>query len=162
MDKTTVDEMLMKIIKPDLDDIEARFYAGQRLENQDVNTLLLKSQYNHINHLDEKLNQVTDSVVSLEGKFVGLEGKFVGLEGKFDKLESRFDRLEDRFEHLEEKVDIRFTGIEKNMDTKFIAFEQSIKLEISEVMNKNMRWSIGLISLLVVALKLADTFAKQL
>lgn len=141
MNKTTVDEMLMKIIKPDLDDIEARFYAGERLENQDVNTLLLKSQYNHINHLDEKLNQVTDSVVCLEGKF---------------------DKLENRFDHLEEKVDMRITGLEKNMDMKFMAFEKSIKLEISEVMNKNMRWSVGLMSLLVVTLKLTDIFAKQL
>lgn len=38
--------------------------------------MLLKSQYNHINHLDDKLNEVTAIVVELETKFVGLENKF--------------------------------------------------------------------------------------
>ncbi len=31
--------------------------------------------YNHINHLDMKLNEVVDSVVALEHKFVNLEQK---------------------------------------------------------------------------------------
>ncbi|MFT4928206.1 MAG: hypothetical protein ACI8WB_004325, partial [Phenylobacterium sp.] len=76
MNKTTVDEMLIKMIKPELDDIEARYSAGERLATKDVNTLLLKSQYNHINHLDQKLDEVTDSVVNLEANFDRLEGKF--------------------------------------------------------------------------------------
>ena len=45
-------------------------------------------------------------------------------------------------------------------ESKMLAFEQRIELKISEAINKNMRWSIGLIALIVTVLKLADTFAK--
>jgi len=58
------------------------------LSNEDVNTPLLKSQYNHINHLDGRLDEVTANVRTVEGKFQGLEGKFQGLEGKFDLLQA--------------------------------------------------------------------------
>ncbi len=146
MNKTTVDDMLIQMIKPDLDDIETRFTNGEPLNSKDINTLLLKSQYNHINHLDEKLNEMTDNVISLRNDFASLEGKFVRLE---DKVDNHFTLL-----------DTRMTGLEKNMDAKFLAFEKSIKLEISEAMNKNTRWSLGLIALLVGVLKLAEVFAK--
>jgi len=41
------------------------------------------------------------------------------------------------------------------------AFEKRIKLKISDAINKNMRWSIGMIALIVIVLKLADTFAGK-
>lgn len=71
------------MITPRLKEIEERFSHGQGLTQDDINTLLLKSQYNHINHLNMRLNEVAASVVALEGKFQGLESKFQGLEGKF-------------------------------------------------------------------------------
>ncbi len=40
------------------------------------------------------------------------------------------------------------------------SFESRIELKISEAINKNMRWSIGLNALIVTALKLADMFVK--
>ena len=41
----------------------------------DINTLLLKSQYNHINHLYDKLNETVEAVKNLEFKFSKLEDK---------------------------------------------------------------------------------------
>ncbi|MFT4928387.1 MAG: putative nuclease with TOPRIM domain [Phenylobacterium sp.] len=146
MNKTTVDEMLMRIIKPELDDIETRFSAGERLATKDVNTLLLKSQYNHINHLDKKMDEITDTVTSLKGDFHHMEGKF--------------DRLEDKVDSNAALLTTKIESLEQTMDSRMFAFEKSIKLDISEAMNKNMRWSFGLIAILVGALKLADTFAK--
>jgi hypothetical protein len=52
MNKTKVDDMLLEMITPRLKEIEGRFSAGQGLTQDDINTLLLKSQYNHINHLE--------------------------------------------------------------------------------------------------------------
>ncbi|WP_197479643.1 hypothetical protein, partial [Oleiphilus sp. HI0132] len=133
------------------------------------NTLLLKSQYNHINHLDEKLNEVTDSVASLKGEFAGLKGEFAGLKGEFSDLKGEFSDLKGdftglrgefvglkgEFKLLEQKVNKGFELMGARMD----AFEKRIELKISEAINKNMRWSIGLIALIVTVLKLADTFA---
>ncbi|KZY30497.1 MULTISPECIES: hypothetical protein [unclassified Oleiphilus] len=169
MDKTKVDDMLIQMIQPKLEEIETRFSNGEGLSSEDINTLLLKSQYNHINHLDEKLNEVTDSVASLKGEFAGLKGEFAGLKGEFSDLKGEFSDLKGdftglrgefvglkgEFKLLEQKVNKGFELMGARMD----AFEKRIELKISEAINKNMRWSIGLIALIVTVLKLADTFA---
>ncbi len=69
MDKTRVDDMLIEMISPKVEEIEKKFSKGEGLTQEDINTLLLKSQYNHINHLDTKLNEVTDTVKELKGDF---------------------------------------------------------------------------------------------
>jgi predicted nuclease with TOPRIM domain len=83
------------------------------LTQEDINTLLLKSQYNHINHLDDKLNEVTASVVGLErkfdGKFSDMENRFVGLENRFEGLENKFELLNEKIEHTIQK------SLNKNM-----------------------------------------------
>jgi len=43
---------------------------------------------------------------------------------------------------------------------KLDAFEKNIELKISQAINTNMRWSIGMIALIVTVLKLADMFTK--
>jgi len=121
MNKTKVDDMLIEMISPKIKDIEERFSRGEGLDQEDINTLLLKSQYNHINHLDDKLNEVTDDVASLKGEF---------------KL------------------------LETNLNSRFDVFERNIELKISQAINTNMRWSIGMIALIVTVLKLADMFVK--
>lgn len=82
--KTNIDNMLIEMITPKVKEIEERFSQSEGLSQDDINTLLLKSQYNHINHLDLKLNEVTESVVALENKFTAIENKFTTLENKFE------------------------------------------------------------------------------
>ena len=75
MNKIRANDMLIEMISPKIKEIEEKFSAGKGLNQEDINTLLLKSQYNHINHLDDKLNEVTASVVALENKFEILNEK---------------------------------------------------------------------------------------
>ncbi|MFT4926015.1 MAG: putative nuclease with TOPRIM domain [Phenylobacterium sp.] len=131
VDKTRVDDMLIEMIKPKLKEIEMKFSQEQGLSNEDINTLLLKSQYNHINHLDLRMDEVTADVASLKGEFGELKGEFSGLKGEFRELRGEFK-----------------------------LHEQTMELKISNLINNNMRWSIGLIALIVTLLKLADTFVK--
>ena len=86
MNKTKVDDMLIEMITPKVKEIEEKFGNGEGLGQDDINTLLLKSQYNHINHLDEKLDEVTLSVVSLKDEFNDLKGEFNNLKGEFEVL----------------------------------------------------------------------------
>ena len=104
MNKTRVEDMMIEMIQPKISEIEERFNSGIGLTQNDINTLLLKSQYNHINHLDSRLDEVADSVQALEGKFSGLEGKFLGLEGKFLGLEGKFDLLRSEVEATIQKA----------------------------------------------------------
>jgi hypothetical protein len=78
MDKTRVDDMLIEMITPKVKEIEETFGQGKGLTQEDINTLLLKSQYNRIKHLDDKLTEVTASVVDLEGKFNEFETHIEG------------------------------------------------------------------------------------
>ncbi len=81
MNKTKVDDMLIEMITPKVKEIEEKFGRNEGLTQEDINTLLLKSQYNHINHLDEKLNEVTSDVASLKVEF---NSKFDGLKSEFE------------------------------------------------------------------------------
>ncbi|MDC9714800.1 MAG: hypothetical protein PSN36_03110 [Gammaproteobacteria bacterium] len=101
MSKTNVDDILIEMITPKVEEIEQRFSKGKGLSQDDINTLLLKSQYNHTNHLDLKLNEVTNSVTALEGKFTALESKF---DKKFIELEGKFTLLAEQVEHSIQKA----------------------------------------------------------
>ena len=131
MDKTRVDDMLINMISPKIKEIEEKFSSGEGLNQEDINTLLLKSQYNHINHLDDKLNEVTASVIALENRFVGLENKFVGLENKFVGLENKFDLLNEKIEHT-----------------------------IQKALNKNMFMLMGMMGFFLTLSKALDIFIK--
>ena len=106
MTKTKVEDMLIEMITPKVKEIEERFGRGEGLSQDDINTLLLKSQYNHINHLDEKLDEVTADVASLKNSFAMLE----------QRVEQRFETFEQRFETFEQKIETTIqTALNKNM-----------------------------------------------
>jgi uncharacterized coiled-coil DUF342 family protein len=84
LNKTRVDDLIIEMISPKLKEIEQKFSDGKGLTQEDINTLLLKSQYNHINHLDDKLNEVTADVASLKGEFNGLKNEFQLLNEKIE------------------------------------------------------------------------------
>ena len=107
---TKIENQLLEMIQPRIQVIENKFSLGEALTDQDVNTLLMKSAFNHINHLDQRLDEVAADVAQLRMDFFGLEGKFLELEGRFHLLESRFIVLEGRFQVLEDKFIHRHGG----------------------------------------------------
>ena len=88
---TKIENQLLEMIQPRIQLIENQFSDGKALTDQDVNTLLLKSQFNHINHLDLRLNEVAADVAQLRLDFSGLDGKFQALEARFISFESRME-----------------------------------------------------------------------
>jgi len=163
MNKTNVDDMLIEMISPRIREIEEKFSRGEGLDQEDINTLLLKSQYNHINHLDLKLNEVTDNVASLKDEFNGVKDEFNDLKGEFNDLKGEFTGLKGEFTGLKGEFNgLRgeFKLLEVQLNGRFDSFEKNIELKISQAINTNMRWSIGMIALIVTVLKLADMFVK--
>jgi predicted nucleic acid-binding Zn-ribbon protein len=133
MDKTKVDDMLLEMIEPKIQEINKKFSNKGSLTQDDINTLLLKSQYNHINHLDLKLNEVTESVVKLEQKFINLER---------------------RFENLEQK----FTNLEQKVTSELKTFEQKMEATINDALNKNMTKLIMIMGAFIALFKIIDKF----
>jgi predicted nucleic acid-binding Zn-ribbon protein len=155
--KSKIEDMLLEMIQPKLTEIEERFSRGEGLTGEDVNTLLLKSQFNHINHLDIRLDAVVADVASLKTDFKQLENRFEGLENKFDGLESR---LETKFNALESRLDTKFDSLESRIDAKidsliaqFNEFKMELRLEIQVAIHKSMKWSIGLLAFIITFLK---------
>jgi uncharacterized coiled-coil DUF342 family protein len=142
MNKTKVDDMLIEMISPKVKEIEEKFGNGGVLTQEDINTLLLKSQYNHINHLDLKLDEVTADVASLKSNFKDLE---YSLNKRVDKLEGKFDRLE-------MTVKNELSDMRKDNES----LKKDLELKIAETINSNMKWSIGLIAFIVTVLKIID------
>jgi len=152
--------MLLEMIQPKLTEIEERFSRGEVLTGEDVNTLLLKSQFNHINHLDLRLDEVVADVSSLKTDFKQLENRFEGLENKFEGLESR---LETKFNALESRLDTKFAALESRLDAKidsliaqFNEFKMELRLEIQMAIHKSMKWSIGLLAFIITFLKVLE------
>jgi uncharacterized coiled-coil DUF342 family protein len=155
--KSKIEDMLLEMIQPKLTEIEERFSRGEGLTGEDVNTLLLKSQFNHINHLDLRLDDVVADVASLKTDFKQLENRFIGIENKFDGLESR---LETKFNALESRLDTKFEALESRIDAKidsliaqFNEFKMELRLEIQMSIHKSMKWSIGLLAFIITFLK---------
>ena len=140
--KSKIEDMLLEMIQPKLTEIEQRFSRGEGLNGEDVNTLLLKSQFNHINHLDLRLDEVVADVASLKTDFKQLENRFVGLENKFEVLETKFDALESR---IDAKID--------SLIAQFNEFKMELRLEIQMAIHKSMKWSIGLLAFIITFLK---------
>ncbi|KAK3605009.1 hypothetical protein CHS0354_000674 [Potamilus streckersoni] len=93
MDDTRVDDMLIRMISPKIKEIEEKFSHQKGLSQEDINTLLLHSQYNHINHLDTKLNEVTADVANLRNEFNEMKSNFDLLRSEFREFKTEM-RLE--------------------------------------------------------------------
>jgi len=142
MNKTRVDDLLIEMITPKVKEIEEKFTKGDGLTQEDINTLLLKSQYNRINHLDEKLDEVTADVASLKGDFKGLESKF---------------------EILKIEIDARFSKLDGDMNTKFANLEtkfEEAQKKMQETIISTMKWYIGGAGVVLILLKALDIFVK--
>jgi len=131
MDKIKVDDMLIEMITPRVQEIEKKFGSGEGLSQDDINTLLLKSQYNHINHLDKKLDEVTADVASLKGEFSDLKGEFSSLRNEFKTFQAEI------------KTDLA-----------------EFKTDIQVTINNTMKWYIGGTGVILVLLKSLDVFVK--
>ncbi len=176
MDKTKVDDILLEMIRPKIEEIEKKFSSGKPLTQDDINTLLLKSQYNHINHLDQKLNETVESVKALEHKFDMLEERVNHKLSEFEqKLDSSIATLEQKLDSsiatLEQKLDSSITALEQKLDnsiqtlrqeqaTAIAALEEKMEATIQKALNKNMLSLIMIIGFFFTLFKIIDIFAQ--
>ncbi|SMN00857.1 tRNA-guanine transglycosylase [uncultured Candidatus Thioglobus sp.] len=155
MSETKVDDMLIEMIEPKIKEIEQRFSDGEGLTQDDINTLLLKSQYNHINHLDGKLNEVTASVTGLEGKFELLK---TDIESKFDTLENKFELLKTDIESKFDVLEGKFELLKTDLEGKFELLKTDIEVTIQKALNKNMLVLVAAMGFFLTLSKFIDKF----
>jgi len=150
MDKTRVDDMLIEMITPKVREIEEKFSKGEGLSQDDINTLLLKSQYNHINHLDKKLDETVASVKELEYKFDRLE----------NGVKSDIDNLRKDMENFKTEIRKDMDSFKKEIKAEIKTLNESLEANIQKALNKNMMMLIGVMGFFLTLSKLIDAFAK--
>jgi len=138
---TKIENQLLEMIQPRIQLIENKFSNGEALSDQDVNTLLLKSAFNHINHFEMRLDELAADVAQLRLEFSELEVKFHHLESRIYALEGKFHALEARFETLE---------------ARFISFESRMEATIEKTMKSNIKWTLGLMTFCLTLFKIID------
>ena len=147
--KTNIEDTLVEMISPKIKNIEEKFSKGQGLSSEDVITLLLKSQFNHINHLDHKLNEVTNDVANLKVQFESLRA-----DVKTQLAEFKTDIAEFKTDIANFKRDVKSDIADFKIDIKNdIA---NLNINVHKAINKNMQWSIGIITFIVTAIKVFD------
>ncbi len=156
MNKTKVDDMLIDMISPKVKEIEEKFGNNQPLTQEDINTLLLKSQYNHINHLDMKLNEVTADVACLRQDFQLLEQR---VERRFEVFEQRLETFEQRFETFEQRFEV-FEQRFETFEQRFDAFENRMEATIQKALNRNMLLFIAVMGFFVTLDKVLAVFGN--
>jgi predicted nuclease with TOPRIM domain len=176
-----IENQLLEMIQPRIQLIENKFSNGEALSDQDVNTLLLKSAFNHMNHFDLRLDEVAADVAQLRTDFCGLEGRFHALEGRFKTLEAKFTALEAKFTALEGKfhalegrfqeLENRFLVLEgkfqtleakfETLEARFISFESRMEAIIEKTMKSNIKWTLGLMTFCLTLFKIIDLVVQN-
>jgi acyl carrier protein phosphodiesterase len=141
-----IENQLLEMIQPRIQLIENKFSNGEALSDQDVNTLLLKSAFNHINHFEMRLDELAADVAQLRLDFSELEVKFHHLESRFYALEGKFHALEARFETLE---------------ARFISFESRMEATIEKTMKSHIKWTLGLMTFCLTLFKIIDLVVQN-
>ena len=140
--------MLIEMIRPKIEEIERKFSNNQPLTQDDINTLLLKSQYNHINHLDQKLDETVESVRNLEIRFSELENNFKILETE----------LNGRMDHLEQDLRSQMELLKQELSGRMDALEERVEKSIQRALNRNMMLLVIVIGFFMTLMKLIDKF----
>jgi acyl carrier protein phosphodiesterase len=148
-----IENQLLEMIQPRIQLIENKFSNGEALSDQDVNTLLLKSAFNHMNHFDLRLDEVAADVAQLRIDFCGLEGRFLELEGRFHALEGKFHALEAKFHALEARFE--------TLEARFISFESRMEATIEKTMKSNIKWTLGLMTFCLTLFKIIDLVVQN-
>lgn len=141
-----IENQLLEMIQPRIQQIENKFSNGEALSDLDVNTLLLKSAFNHINHIEMRLDDLAADVAQLRVDFSELEVKFHHLESRFYALEGKFQTLEARFGTLE---------------ARFISFESKMEAIIEKTMKSNIKWTLGLMTFCLTLFKIIDLIVQN-
>ena len=168
MNKTRVDDMLIEMIKPKLEEIEKKFTSGGNLTQDDINTLLLKSQYNHINHLDRKLDETVDSVKRLETEFKLLKHELTSdVKHSEERLFNNMNNLKEDMNNLKTDVYIKMDSIKKELHyenkllrAEFEKLKEEINVTIQTALNKNMMMLIVVIGFFLTLSKIIDHIFK--
>ena len=101
-------EILMKFLDRKVREAEEEVTQRGMLSDDKAIPLILKTQFNHIAHLERMVDE----------RFEQVNRRFEEIEAKVDR---RFEQVDGRFKELEGRIDARFDRLQRHMLGGFAA-----------------------------------------
>ena len=146
--------LLKKAISNTAQKAERNLSKGQSIEANDAQAILIKSQMDYIEHIDQ---DVQVKIVDLRKDISALDKKF---EKKFDDIELKFEKkfdsielkFEKRFDSIEMKFEKRFDSIEKKFDNIGLKFD-GLRKDMMTFMIWSFSFYIATAGLIITVIK---------
>ena len=126
--------LLKKAISNTAQKAERNLSKGQSIEANDAQAILIKSQMDYIEHIDQdvqvKIVDLRKDISALDKKF---EKKFDDIELKFEK---KFDDIEKKFDDIELKFEKKFDSIELKFEKRFDSIEMKFEKRFDSIEKK--------------------------
>jgi len=94
---TKMDDVILESLKPQVEGIKKNLASGGGLSHEDIITLTLYTQGNHINHIDMRMDALCEEFSTLRTDFSALRedvnGKLSGLEVKIERVRGDFAKM---------------------------------------------------------------------
>lgn len=148
------DRILIKLIDSAAKQAEEEIEKTGTLSMEHAIPLLLKSQYNHILHLDQELVAMRNI---MDNRFGKMDERFSKMDERFSKMDERFGRMDERFTKMDERfgtMDEKFTGM-------FITLNTSLNEKISDLYKWMFGCFIGTITILGGLMTYLQFFVKK-
>ncbi len=136
------DEILAKFLDNAASKAKRNIEEHGTLSTEDAIPLMLKSQFNHIAHLEQQM-VTKEEIKGLENKIQGLKEQFQALKDQFQALKDQFQVLKDQFQVLKDQFQV--------LQDQF----QGLKEQFSF-----LKWIIGIGFVMLFALNLYIVFFK--
>jgi len=94
---TKMDSVILEALKPQAEEIKNKIASGGSLSHEDIITLTIYTQGNHINHIDMRMDSMDARMNALDEKFNVLNLNFEKLRadiyGKMSEFQASFTKM---------------------------------------------------------------------
>lgn len=147
-----MEDRIIQALQPRIAELDQRLLAGEALSSEDINTLLLQHQFNHIYHLELR-NEALDARMDKQ-------------DARMDKQDARMDQQSMRMNEQDERMnrfeisliklgtDLRLEMHELRLELKLEMSE--LRVQIEKTVNRTMLFYIGAMTFVITGLGLLD------
>ena len=113
-EKETTD-ILLKFLEKKASEAEREIEDKGVLSDDKAIPLLLRTQFNHIAHLDKELTALRKT---MNEKFEKIDEKFERMNERFENIDEKFERMNERFGNIDEKFERKLKDFALRPDKK--------------------------------------------
>jgi len=151
---SSMEDRIILALKPKIDELDRKVLAGESLGSDDINTLLLQHQFNHIYHLelrmgtmDERMDGQDSRMDRIETDISGIRVEMVSMDGRLNHQMATL-----RGELKSEMSDLR---------GELMAAMADLKTYVEKGINRNMLFYFGSFAALIAVLQLIDRLVPR-